>query len=568
MATKLKRNFIEADIIIDSYSDIKPYFDELLERPLISSKTVWQWLLDRSELESILNEELGWRYIRMNCNTSDEHLAHRFETFISEIEPKIAIVSNQLDTKFLAPDVMRMVDKSKLFTVVREIKKELELFREENVPLDAELQLKEQEYGLIASKMSVHYKKEELTLQRAANFLKETDQAVREEVYRLIQNRRMQDSEVFQSLLTEQIKLRQTISKNAGFTNYRDYKFKALGRFDYTFDHCQRFHNSVAKVVVPLVDEVNLMRKQKMNLKNLRPWDLEVDTDLLPPLKPFDKVDDLIRKTVLCFRDLEPEFGMYLNEMQKLGYLDLESRKNKAPGGFNYPLHESNVPFIFMNATGNFDDVVTLLHEGGHAIHAYLAAPLELVAFKEVPSEIAELASMTMELITMDHWHHFFTNEQELKRAKRKHLQSLLNTLPSVAKVDKFQHFLYENPTHSPEERNDYWMKLEQEFGSKVVDFSGLEKYRANQWQRYLHIFEVPFYYIEYGIAQLGAIAIWKNFKQDKLTTLKQFKTALKMGYTSPLPDTYKAAGIKFDFSEEYIRELMDFVKEELEQLQ
>ncbi len=568
MATKLKRNFVEADIIIDSYSDIKPYFDQLLERPLNSSKTVWQWLLDRSELESILNEELGWRYIRMNCNTADEHLAKRFETFISEIEPQIAIVSNQLDAKFLTPEVMRMVDKSKLFIVVREIKKELELFCEENVPLEAELQLKEQKYGVIASKMSIQYKNEEFTLQSAANFLKKINPTIREEVYRLIQNRRMQDSEVFQNLLTEQIKLRQTIAKNAGFLNYRDYKFKELGRFDYTLEHCERFHNSVSKVVVPLVDEVNLMRKKKLNLNNLRPWDLEVDTDLLPPLKPFEKVEELIRKTVLCFRDLEPEFGMYLNEMHKLGYLDLESRKNKAPGGFNYPLHESNVPFIFMNAARNFDDVVTLLHEGGHAIHAYLAAPLELVAFKEIPSEIAELASMSMELITMDQWHHFFTNEQELKRAKRKHLQSLLNTLPSVAKVDKFQHFLYENPFHTPEERNGYWMKLEQEFGSQVVDFSGLENYRENQWQRYLHIFEVPFYYIEYGIAQLGAIAIWKNFKKDKLTTLKQFKTALKMGYTSPIPDTFKAAGIKFDFTEEYISELMAFVKKELEQLQ
>jgi len=220
-----------------------------------------------------------------------------------------------------------------------------------------------------------------------------------------------------------------------------------------------------------------------------------------------------------------------------------------------------------MNATGSFDDVVTLLHEGGHAVHAYLSSPLELVGFKEVPAEIAELASMTMELITMDHWHYFFEDAQELKRAKRKHLTGLLNTLPSVAKVDKFQHFLYENPIHTSEERNAYWIKLEQEFGSKIIDWSDLEKYRENQWQRYLHIFEVPFYYIEYGIAQLGAIAIWKNFKKDKRTTLNQFKNALKMGYTSPIPDTYKTAGIKFNFSESYIGELMDFVKEELDSL-
>ncbi|MCK9206878.1 MAG: M3 family oligoendopeptidase [Salinivirgaceae bacterium] len=568
MATKLKRNFIDIDLILDSFEDIKSYFYNLLERPLDSPKSVWQWMLDWSELESILNEEMGWRYIRMNCDTSDDHLASRFEKFVTEIEPQISLVTHRLNQKFNTPETQLLVDKSKLFTVIREIRKDLELFREANVPLEAELQLKEQEYGQIVSKMMVWYHDQEFTLPKAANFLKETDRNIRETVYHLIQNRRLQDAGTLQNLLTEQIKIRQQIALNAGFSNYRDYKFKELGRFDYDLTDCRKFHDSVAKVVVPLVEELHKKRKEKLKLETLKPYDLEVDADLLPPLKPYDKVEDLIRKTVFCFRDLTPEFGMFLNEMNKMGYLDLESRKNKAPGGFNYPLHESNIPFIFMNATGSFDDVVTMLHEGGHAIHAYLSAPLELMQFKEVPSEIAELASMTMELITMDEWHHFFDDKEELKRAKRKHLQSLLNTLPSVAKVDKFQHYLYENPNHTPEQRVFYWETLEQEFGSRVVDYSGIENYRSHQWMRYLHIFEVPFYYIEYGFAQLGAIAIWKNFKQDKKAALAQFKNALKMGYTSPIPDVYKAAGIQFNFSEEYIAELMDFVKAELVRLQ
>ncbi len=567
MATKLKRNFVDNDLILDSFDDIKPYFDNLLERTLDSSKNVWQWMIDWSELESILNEEMGWRYIRMNCDISDTHLAERFHKFVTEIEPHMNRANDQLNRRFHSSEVQLLVDKSKLFTVIREIKKQIEIFRETNIELEAELQLKEQEYAVIASKMTITYQNQEYTLQQASNFLKNTDRNTREEVYYLIQNRRLEDSESFQDLLTQQIQLRHQIAINAGFSNYRDYKFKELGRFDYSVNDCFRFHESVAKVVVPLVDEVHQKRKGKLKMDNLRPWDLDVDPDLLPPFKPFDKAEELISKAIWCFRDLEPEFGMYLNEMNKMGYLDLESRKNKAPGGFNYLLHESNIPFIFMNATGNFDDVITMIHEGGHAIHAYLAAPLELMQFKEVPSEIAELASMTMELITMDEWHHFFCNEEELLRAKRKHLQNILYTLPSVAKVDKFQHFLYETPNHTTEERAAYWMQLESIFGSQLIDYTGIEHFRANQWQRYLHIFEVPFYYIEYGFAQLGAIAIWRNFKKDKQTTMTQFKNALKMGYTSPIHDVYKTAGIKFDYSEDYIKGLMDFVKAELVKL-
>lgn len=568
MASKLQRNFIDGDLIVDSYADIKPYFDHLIERELTSPKTVWRWLTDWSELESILDEEMGWRYIRMNCDTANTHLAERFEKFVTEIEPEITRAVHDLHLKFNSPQVDIYADKATLFTIIREVNKELEIYCEKNIDLESELKLLEQEYGTLASKMTVHFQEKEFTLPAAANYLKDTNRSIRAEIYQLIQLRRFTDAETLNGLLTRQITIRHQVALNAGFANYRDYKFRELGRFDYTPGDCRKFHQSVAKVVVPVINRLHQQRKDKLKLEQLQPYDLEVDADLLPPLIPFEKIDDLVRKAIFCLRDLEPEFGIYLNEMNKMGYLDLESRKNKAPGGFNYPLHESNVPFIFMNATGNIDDVITLLHEAGHAVHAYLTAPLALVPFKEVPSEIAELASMTMELITMDYWHYFFPDTNDLKRAKRKHLESILQTLPSVAKVDKFQHFLYENPNHSPQERTDYWLNLEKEFGSSVVDYSSYEDFRGNQWQRYLHIFEVPFYYIEYGFAQLGAIAIWKNFRQDKKTALSNYKTALKLGYTSPIPDVYKAAGIRFDFSEDYISELIDFVKAELARLQ
>ena len=567
MAKKLVRKFVNPNLEIKSFKDVKPYFDDLKNRELTSAGKIWKWLQDKSELEAILSENLAWRYIKMNCNTNDKALVDAFNVFVSEIEPQIALYTDELNKIFYTEPVLQMVDKAKLFNVIREIKKDIEIFRHENVPIEAELQKKEQEFGVISSKMSINYKGEELTLQKAANYLKSTDRNERQQVYQLINERRLQDAETFDQLLTDLIVLRQKLAKNAGYDNFRDYKFRSMGRFDYGVADCVKFHDSVQQVVVPIIDDIYNERKSKLKLEALKPWDLDVDVDLNPPLKPFTKVDDLIHKTTFVFRDLELEFGMYLNEMKNMGHLDLDSRKNKAPGGFNYPLHESNVPFIYMNATGNLRDVITMIHEGGHAVHAYLCADLELVDFKETPAEIAELASMTMELITMDYWHYYFDDEAELKRAKRMHLEDVLSVLPWVAAIDKFQHWLYENPQNTPKQRKQQWMKISQSFESKVINYEGLEHFQENKWQKQLHIFEVPFYYIEYGIAQLGAIAIWKNFKQDKQKTLKDFKAALKLGYTTTITDTYKTAGIQFNFSDTYIQELMDFVKAEIIQL-
>lgn len=563
-----ERKFVSSELTIDSFDKLLPYFEDLKTRDLSRNANIWQWLNDKSELESVLSEDLAWRYIKMNCDTSNKDLADSFNFFVAEIEPKLAFEWNILNKMFNNEDVLKKIDAAKLFTVIREVKKELAIFREKNIPIEAELQQMEQEYGVIASKMIVEFQGKELTLQQAANFLKDTNRETREEVYKLINNRRLQDSDALNQLLSKLIKLRQKIAKNADYDNFRDYKFKAMGRFDYKMEDCKLFHESVSKVVTPLVTDIINKRKEKLGYETLKPWDLDVDPELKPALKPFKTTEELVKSTIWCFRDLEPEFGIYLNEMNRLGYLDLESRRNKAPGGFNYPLHESNIPFIYMNATGNLRDMITMLHEGGHAMHAFLAADLELIEFKDTPSEIAELASMTMELITMDHWHYFFDNEEDLKRAKRTHLEDVISVLPWVATVDKFQHYLYENPNHSVNERTKVWTDILNEFGSNSVDYSGLENIRENQWQKQLHIFEVPFYYIEYGIAQLGAIAIWKNFREDPKKTIKQYKKALSMGYTSPLPDTYKAAGIEFNFSAEYITELMEFVRSELSKLQ
>lgn len=564
MHQSLKREFVNNNLVINTFDDLQPYYQKLLDFELTDNKTVWDWWVMRSELESIISEELAWRYIKMNANTNDIQLAERFNYFVTQIEPQISLITNKLDKKFYQPKVIDKINLGNLYTIVREVKKDIDIFREQNVDIEAEIQQLEQEYGIIASKMTVNYNNSELTLQKAANYLKSPNRNEREQVYLLIQNRRLADKQKLDELLDKLIDKRNKVAANAGFDNFMLYKFKELGRFDYGVEQTIEFHKSIAQVVKPLVAKIMEQRKQKLGLDTLKPWDLDVDLDLLPPLKPFNNADELIKKTILCFRDLDPEFGIYLNLMNKAGNLDLESRKAKAPGGFNYPLHESNMPFIFMNATGNLRDMVTMVHEGGHAVHAFLCAKQPLLGFKNTPSEIAELASMGMELITMDYWHHFFDNKNDLKRARLSHLYDVLTVLPWVATVDKFQHYLYSEPNHTHQQRGQAWLNIVNEFGCELVDYSGIENFKQNQWQKQLHIFEVPFYYIEYGMAQLGAIALWRNFKTNKQQALSDFKNALKLGYSQPIPQVYEAAGIKFDFSTGYIKQLIGFVNEQI----
>lgn len=361
--------------------------------------------------------------------------------------------------------------------------------------------------------------------------------------------------------------LRDRIGRNAGFDNYRDYMFAAMGRFDYTPQDCFDFHDSVAASVVPVLNEMAGERKTRLQLQSLRPWDHKVDAEGREPLKPFEGGEDLLNKTIRCFTRLDPFLGDCLRIMKAMNHLDLESRKGKAPGGYNYPLSEIGVPFIFMNATSNLRDMITLLHEGGHAVHSFLTRDLRLNSFKHTPSEVAELASMSMELLTMDYWDEFFDTEEDLVRAKRQHLESIIETLPWVATVDKFQHWLYENPAHTAEMRTEAWDRIFLEFSEHVTDWEGLEKYRRYSWQRQLHIYEVPFYYIEYGIAQLGAIAVWKNYRENKTRGLEGYLNALKLGYTATIGDIYEAANIPFDFSRNYIADLIGFVRSELESL-
>ena len=559
------RRFLSEDFKVNSWEELKPHFDNLLNRTLDSVNDLKKWFLDRSELESVISEDLAWRYIQMTCYTENAEYRKNYQDFVEHIQPQVAPVSDKLNKKAAASPYLDSLAKIEGYDIlIRSLKKEIEIFREENVPLYTEISTETQKYAQINGAMSVEVDGKELTLQQASVLLQSTDRTKREGVYHKISTRRLQEKDVLDQLFTKLIQLRNQVSLNAGFQNFRDYMFKSLGRFDYTPKDCYAFHEAIEHEVVPIQDSFSKERKSALKVKQLRPWDKAVDPEGREALKPFTSGKELTERTIEVFRRLDPFLGQCLEIMKEMGHLDLESRKGKAPGGYNYPLAEIGVPFIFMNATSTLRDMVTIMHEGGHAIHNFLTRDLELNDFKSTPSEVAELASMSMELISMDHWDVFFTDDAELKRAKREHLEDIIETLPWVATIDSFQHWIYQNPGHSLQERRTQWNAIFDRFADTVTDWSSLETVKDYLWQKQLHLYEVPFYYIEYGMAQLGAIAIWRNFRNDPKAGLQGYQNALKLGYLRTIPEIYKAAGIRFDFSRAYIKELMQFVREEL----
>lgn len=564
---KVPRQFLTEEFTITTWDALEPYFLDLLNRPLHSGDELEKWMADCSELEAVISEDACWRQIRMTCDTENKALEEAFTFFVMEIQPKIQPFADQLNRKLISNEYTKGLDQKEYFTYLRSVKKSIDLYREENIPLQADLSVLAQQYGVISGKMTVTVDEKEYTLQQATKFLEHPDRNKREAVYRNIQERRYQDREQLNELFSQLVEKRHQVALNAGFANYRDYKFAEMGRFDYTKEDCFAFHEAVKQHVVPLVAEIYRKKQAKLNLNTLRPWDTEAEPDGIEPLRPFKTSEELLEKTIACFRELRPLFADCLITMKKMGHLDLESRKGKAPGGYNCPLAESGAPFIFMNAAGQMHDVTTMVHEGGHAIHSFLAHPLRLSAFKEYPMEIAEVASMSMELFSMDYWHSFFDKEEELLRAKEHQLERVITIFPWIAIIDKFQHWVYENPKHSLEERANKWVEINDEFSTGVLDLSGLDEFRKFGWQRQLHLFEVPFYYIEYGIAQLGAIGMWMQFKADKNQALDNYSNALSLGGTRTLPELYQAAGIPFDLGPNRVKTLMDFVAVEMQKL-
>lgn len=558
---KLPRRFLPVDFVITDWQSLLPYFAKLEERSLNSVTELEEWLRDASELEAVISEEACWRQIKMTCDTENKLLEESFNYFMLQLQPHIQPWSDKLNRKLLASPHVADLPKVPYATFLRNIRKQIDLYREANVPLQAEISVLQQQFGVIAGKMTIEVKGQEYTLQQAAKFLEDEDRSLREQVYRQIADRRYQDRESLDQLFDQLLQKRNQLAINAGMDNYRQYRFLELGRFDYDKPMCEQFHAAVKEVVMPLVNAIYTKKKERLGLDTLRPWDIEAEPLGTKPLRPFSNGKELTEKSIACLRRLHPFFGDCIETLRSKGHLDLESRKGKAPGGYNCPLAETGAPFIFMNAAGTLDDVTTMVHEGGHAVHSFLTHPLLLNGFKEYPTEIAEVASMSMELFTMDYWDSFFSDPSEWQRAKEQQLERVITIFPWIATIDKFQHWIYEHPRHTIEERNQVWLSILNEYSASVIDFSGLEKYRSYQWQRQLHLFEVPFYYIEYGIAQLGAIGLWQQYHQNKTQALDNYIKALSLGGTKTLPELFAAAGLPFDFSAGRIRTLMQFVQ-------
>jgi oligoendopeptidase F len=558
------RQFVPLDAVLTDAGVIVGLCKELLARDVGSHEDLELWVLHCSEFAAALSQAGSVLYIEMTCATDDPAKAKAYQDFVEQVEPAVKPLAHQMDERFLALNEKYPLCPVRYEIYTRSSRAAVELFVEKNIPISTEVSLLSQEYQAVCGAMMVQFDGEERTMPEMGKFLFETDRNLRERAWRATAERRLRDTDKLEDIFDKMRMLRGEIATNAGFKNFRDYQFKAYQRFDYTPDDCKAYHCAVKELIVPLRRAIDQKRVKDMKLDALRPWDGAVDPLGREPLKPFDDVARLISGVGDIFKDLDPQlFGLY-QDMKGLGLLDLASRKGKAPGGYQNTLSEARKPFIFMNAVGIDDDVRTLLHESGHAFHAYLSAQDPLEHYRHAPMEFCEVASMSMELMGSDGMHRFYDHEAA-RRSNTEHLEGVISTLAWVAVVDSFQHWIYENPGHTRLERREAWLRFNAEFGTGVTDWSGLDEERAYVWHRQLHIFEVPFYYIEYGIAQLGALQLWQQFRRDPAKALANYKNGLSLGGSRPLPELFEASGIRFDFSKEIIGPLMDDVYREWE---
>ncbi len=552
------RQFVPTDADLTDTDTAVSLYQRLLDRPIASAEDLEQWLADRSELEAAIGQAHSVLYIRMTCQTDDPERAERYKAFVEHVQPAIEPLADQLDRKYLAardrlgPGHYEVYD--------RDTRADVELFRPENVPLGTQVALLSQQYQTITGAMTVEFDGQERTLPQMAKFLLETDRDLRERAWRATAQRRLADREKIEDLFDQMLKLRHQMAANAGCQDFVDYQWRRFHRFDYTREDAYQFHAAVEKVVVPLWRDILLDRRRQMGLDTLRPWDTAVDPQGRDPLKPFDQAGELVASTRTAFDRLDGELGRQFASLDELGLLDLASRKGKAPGGYQSTLSEARKPFIFMNAVGLDRDVRTLLHEAGHAFHSLAAAEQPIVAYRHAPIEFAEVASMGMELLADGQLGVYYGPDDE-QRSRREHLEGVLYILPWVATIDAFQHWLYTHPGHSPDQRRDAWLETFARFSGGVVDWTGLETERAYAWHRQLHIFQYPFYYIEYGIAQLGALQLWVRAQRDPADALADYRKALTLGGSRPLPELFATAGLRFDFSENTIAPLMQAVR-------
>jgi oligoendopeptidase F len=561
------RRFVPQQIDLGNWEEIAVLFDKLEARAsnCHTSTELESWLLDRSELSAALDEESARRYIAMTCHTEDGAAETAYVQFVEQIEPQTKPRQFKLAQLYVGHPMRSQLPKKRYEVFDRDTKLHVELFRPENVPLETAETKLSQEYQKLSGSLTVQFRGEEKTLTRMGRYLEETDRALRQEAWELVAERRLREAEKFEDIFDEQVRLRQQMARNAGFDNYRDYAFRKLGRFDYTPADCVSFHKAVETEVMPVVREFQAERRRQLGLDALRPWDLAVDPLNRPPLRPFKQMDQMVARSQRIFDRLDGELAAGFEQMQRLRLLDLDNRKGKAPGGYQSTLAEARLPFIFMNAVGVQRDVETILHEAGHAFHALAAREEDLYAYRGAPIEFCEVASMSMELLGNEFLEEFYSTS-EANRARRTHLEGIMNVLAWIATVDAFQHWIYTHPGHSRAEREEAWVVLLERFGGEV-DWSTYEAARARLWHRQLHIFIHAFYYIEYGIAQLGALQVWANSRHNRANALNAYKRALELGGSRPLPELFATAGCRFDFSLPTFAPLVGLVRSELVKL-
>lgn len=563
----MTRKYVPVDFNPDNTKQISGLFRDLLLRDIpVNANALRNWILDWSELDSVLNEVYSRRYVATTCDTRDAKAEKAYSDFVENVQPLINEYGDKLNRKLMshpAKDLLR----NEFGEWFKGVQVSLDLFSPDNIPLETEENKEIQAYQKITGGMSVEFDGETKTMQQMGAYMERPDRALRERAWRAMWERRLQDKDALDKAYNNLFEIRKKIAKNAHCKDFIDYIFLEKHRFDYTPADCEAFHESIEKFVLPLQKEMYKRRAQKMGLDRLRPWDLDVDPLNRAPLKPYQSGAELIEKVDQIFESIHLQAGKWAREMQAQSLIDPDSRLGKAPGGYQIGFDESRIPFIFMNSAKTDRDIYTLLHESGHSFHQYALAEQPILAYRDVPAEFAEVASMSMELIGMSNLKPFYGSDKEaIVRSIEGELADVIWLFPWVASIDSFQHRLYNFPTHTASDRSDIWNEIMDRYDAGV-DYSGLEAVRSNLWQKQLHLFECPFYYIEYGIAQIGALQVWANFKKDPQKAMDDLFRAESLGCSRPIPELFATANIKFDFTPRTLEPLMQVVWDELSKL-
>lgn len=548
------------------WSQIEPIFQNLQQREL-DTDNVGTWLDEWSDISKLLDESYSRLYDATTVNTGDEAAERRFTHFLDEIRPKAKSAEQRLKEKLLASEIFP----NGYQVALRDLQAQAEIYREENQLLLSEEKKLVIDYDKIIGAQTVAWDGEQVPLPQLQPVYEEADRERREKAWRLTAARQIEDRQALNDLYRQFLELRHSIAVNSGLPNYRAYRWKELLRFDYSADDCYQFHQAIENAVVPVALEIYEARRQRLGLSELRPWDLAVDTFGMPALKPFGTTEELLDKSEKIFSAVAPQFGVNFGKMRAEGLLDLENRANKAPGGYCNYYRYSGQPFIFMNAVGIHEDVQTLLHEGGHAFQLFECGQRPYF-FLEIPSEFAEVASMAMELLSSPYLESDkggFYSPGEAARARIQHLESVLLFWPYMAVVDAFQHWVYENQQAAlvADNLDSCWAQLWERF-MPGVDWGGLEQEMMTGWQRKVHIFDEPFYYIEYGMAQLGSVQIWQNAIENQAQAVAAYRQALSLGTSVTLPELYQTAGIRFAFDEGSLQAAVNTIKETIDNLE